>query len=60
MLHAASTLLDGRVSGDPKAGSGEQILRDDFVKSADWPKDKMWGTLAFDDSFALADISLSN
>jgi hypothetical protein len=44
-------------SDDPYAGLCEQILLDDFVKPADWPEDKNWGTLTIDPFCTPADIN---
>jgi len=44
-------------SHDPDAGIGSQISIDDFVKPADWPEGKNWGTLSIDTSCTPADIT---
>ena len=43
----------------PDAGSCEQISFDEFVKPADWPRDKNLGTLTIDASCTPADITYS-
>jgi transposase, IS5 family len=42
---------------DPDAGAGSQLSIDDFVKPADWPEGKNWGTLSIDASCTPADIT---
>lgn len=44
-------------SDKPDADAGKQISLDDFVKPADWPEDKNWGTLTIDASCTPADIT---
>ena len=56
MLEAVASLPDDD-SDDPDAGSEDQISLDDFMKPADWPEDKNWGTLSIDASCTPADIT---
>ena len=56
VLEAVASLPDDD-SDDPDGGSGEQISLDDFMKPADWPEDKNWGTLTIDASCTPADIT---
>jgi hypothetical protein len=56
VLEAVASLPDDD-SDDPDADSGEQISLDDFMKPADWPADKNWGTLTIDASCTPADIT---
>jgi len=42
---------------DPDAGVGSQLSIDDFVKLADWPEGKNWGTLSIHASCTPADIT---
>lgn len=44
-------------SDDPGAGPGNEITLEDFVKPADWPEGKPWGTLTIDASCTPADIT---
>jgi hypothetical protein len=48
VIEALSSLQDDENSGDPGAEAGNQLSIDDFVKPADWPEDKRWGTLTID------------
>ena len=57
VMEAVASLPDDDDSDDPDAGSFEQILLDDFVKPADWPENKNWGTLTIDASCTPADIT---
>jgi len=50
VMEAVASLPDDEDSDDPDAGSCEQIVLDDFVKPADWPENKNWGTLTIDAS----------
>ena len=56
VLEAVASLPDDD-SDDSDAGLCEQISLDDFVKPADWPEDKNWGTLTIDASCTPADIT---
>jgi IS5 family transposase len=56
MIEAMSSLNDDD-SNDPGADEGTQISIDDFVKPADWPEGKNWGTLTIDASCTPADIT---
>ena len=47
VIEAISSLNDDD-SDDPGADEGTQISIDDFVKPADWPEGKNWGTLTID------------
>ena len=57
VMKAVASLPDDDDSDNPDADSCEQILLDDFVKPADWPEDKNWGTLTIDASCTPADIT---
>jgi len=57
VIEAMSSLPDDDDSGDPGADAVNQISLDDFVKPADWPEDKNWGTLTIDASCTPADIT---
>jgi IS5 family transposase len=57
VMEAVSTHRDDDGSDDPGAGPGNQITRDDFVKPADWPEGKNWGTLTIHASCTPADIT---
>jgi hypothetical protein len=56
VIEAISSLNDDD-SDDPGADEGTQISIDDFVKPADWPEGKNWGTLTIDASCTPADIT---
>ena len=56
VLEAVASLPDDD-SDDPDAGSGEQISLDHFMKPADWPEDKNWGSLTIDAFCTPADIT---
>ena len=56
VMEAISSLNDDD-SDDPGADEGTQISIDDFVKPADWPERKNWGTLTIDASCTPADIT---
>ena len=45
VIEAVSSLPDDDDSDAPGADAGTQISLDDFVKPADWPEGKNWGTL---------------
>ena len=57
VIEAMSRLQDDVNSNDPGADAGTQISIDDFVKPADWPEGKNWGTLTLDASCTPADIA---
>jgi IS5 family transposase len=57
VIEAVSSLQDDDNSGDPGADGGTQISIDDFMKPADWPVGKNWGTLTIDASCTPADIT---
>jgi hypothetical protein len=57
VIEAVSSLQDDDDSDDPGADAGTQISIDDFVKPADWPEGKNWGTLTIDASCTPADIT---
>lgn len=48
VIEAVSSLRDDDVSDDPGAHAGTQISIDDFLKPADWPEGKNWGTLTIE------------
>jgi transposase, IS5 family len=54
---AFASVQDKNNPDDPDDESGSQLSLDDFVKPADWPEDKNWGTLTIDASCAPADIT---
>ena len=56
VIEAVSSLSDDDDSGAPGADAATQISLDDFVKPADWPEGKNWGTLTIDASCRPADI----
>ena len=57
LIDAVSSVPDADDSDDSDADSGNQLSLDDFVKPADWPEGKPWGTLTFDASCTPADIT---
>jgi hypothetical protein len=57
VIEAMSSLQDDDNSNDPGADAGTQISIDDFVKPADWPEGKNWGTLSIVASCTPADIT---
>ena len=57
VIEAVSSLQDDDSSDDPGADAGTQISIDDFVKPADWPEGKNWGTLTIDATCTPADIT---
>jgi transposase, IS5 family len=57
VMEAVSRNPEDEGSDDPGAGPGNQITLDDFVKPADWPEGKNWGTLSIDASCTPADIT---
>jgi hypothetical protein len=57
VIEAVSSLPDDDDSDAPGADAGTQISLDEFVKPADWPEGKNWGTLTIDASCTPADIT---
>jgi hypothetical protein len=58
VIEAMSSLNDDDDDpGDTGADEGSQMSIDDFVKPADWPEGKNWGTLTIDASCTPADIT---
>jgi hypothetical protein len=57
VIEAMSSLPDDDDSDDPGADAVNQISLDNFVKPADWPEDKNWGTLTIDASCTPAEIT---
>lgn len=57
VMKAVSTHPGDDGSDDPGADAGNLIPLDEFVKPADWPKGKPWGTLTIDASCTPADIT---
>jgi transposase, IS5 family len=57
VIEAVAARQDDDDSDDPGAGAGSQLSIDDFVKPADWPEGKNWGTLSIDASCTPADIT---
>ena len=57
VIEAVSSLNDEDDSDDLGADEETQISIDDFVKPADWPEGKNWGTLTIDASCTPADIT---
>ena len=57
VLEAMASVQDKDNPDDPNDDAGNQLSLDDFVKPADWPEDKNWGTLSIDASCAPADIT---
>ena len=57
LMKAVASLPDNVESDDPDTGSDQQISPDDFMKLADWPEVKNWGTLTIDSSCTPADIT---
>jgi IS5 family transposase len=57
VMEALTSRQDADDTHDPDADSGNQLSLDDFVKPADWPDDKPWGTLTIDASCTPADIT---
>ena len=57
VMEAVSRNHDDEGSDDPGAGPSNQITLEDFVKTADWPEGKNWGTLSIDASCTPADIT---
>ena len=57
VIEAVSSRQDEDHSGDPGGDAGSQMSIDDFVKPAEWPEGKNWGTLSIDASCTPADIT---
>jgi IS5 family transposase len=60
VIETKSSMQDNDNSNDPDdpgSDAGTQISIDDFVKPADWPEGKNWGTLTIDASCIPADIT---
>ena len=57
VMEAVASLPDVDDSDKPDADSSKQISLDDFVRPADWPEGKNWGTLTIDASCTPADIT---
>ena len=57
LIEAVSSQQDDDHPDDPGGDVGTQISIDDFVKPADWPEGKNWGTLTIDASCTPADIT---
>ena len=57
VMEALTSQQDDDDTHDPDADSGNQLSLDDFVKPADWPDGKPWGTLTIDASCTPADIT---
>ena len=57
VIEAVSSLPDDDDSDAPGADAGTQLSLDDFVKPANWPEGKNWGTLTIDASCTPADIT---
>jgi IS5 family transposase len=57
VIEAISRLPDNDDNDDPDDDAGNQLSLDNFVKPADWPEGKPWGTLTIDASCTPADIT---
>jgi len=57
LIETVASLPDEDDSDDPDANAGNQLSLADFVKPADWPGGKSWGTLSIDASCTPADIT---
>jgi hypothetical protein len=57
VMEAVAARQDDDDPDDPDASAGSQLSIDDFVKPADWPEGKNWGTLSIDASCTPADIT---
>jgi IS5 family transposase len=55
VIEAIARLPDDDDSDDADDGAGNQLSFDNFVKPADWPEGKPWGTLTIDASCTPAD-----
>jgi transposase, IS5 family len=54
---AFASVQDKNNPDDPDDDSGSQLSLDNFVKPADWPEDKNWGTLTIAAYYTPADIT---
>ena len=50
VMEAVAARQDDDDPHDPDASAGSQLSIDDFVKPADWPEGRNWGTLSIDAS----------
>lgn len=57
LKEAMASVQDEDDSDEPDDDAGNQLSLDHFVKPADWPEDKNWGTLTIDASCTPADIT---
>jgi IS5 family transposase len=57
VIEAIARLPDDDDSDDPDDDAGNHLLLNNFVKPADWPEGKLWGTLTIDASCTSADIT---
>lgn len=57
LAEVISSQPDEDDSDDGYSGNGEQLSIDDFIKPADWPEGKNWGTLTIVASCTPADIT---
>jgi IS5 family transposase len=57
LIDAVTSVPDDDDFDDPDDDAGNQLSLDDFVKPADWPEDKNWGTLTIYASCTPADIT---
>jgi len=57
LIEAVMNAEDDNDSDNQEPGAGDQLTLDDFIKPADWPEGKSWGTLSIDASCTPADIS---
>ena len=57
LIDAVTSVPDADDSDDSDDDSGNQLSIDDFVKPADWPEGKPWGTLTIDASCTPSDIT---
>jgi IS5 family transposase len=57
ILNKAVSSLQNDISDNPSADAGTQFTIGDFVKPADWPEAKNWGSLTIDASCTTADIT---
>lgn len=57
VMEAVASLPDDDDTDDPDADAGNQLSLDDFVKPADWPEGKNWGTLTIDAPCTPADFT---
>jgi hypothetical protein len=57
LIETVMNAEDDNDSDNQEPGAGDQLTLDDFIKPADWPEGKNWGTLSIDASCTPADIS---